>query len=74
MLHNLQQRKIIQLGGKVITLSDSSGYVVDNDGIDKDKLAFVMDLKNNKRGRISAYVDAYPNAKFLLIKPLGRTL
>ena len=37
--------KIIQLGGKVITLSDSSGYVVDNDGIDKDKLAFVMDLK-----------------------------
>ena len=60
--------KIIQLGGKVITLSDSSGYVVDNDGIDKDKLAFVMDLKNNKRGRISAYVDAYPNAKFVANK------
>ena len=60
--------KIIQLGGKVITLSDSSGYVVDNDGIDKDKLAFVMDLKNNKRGRISAYVNAYPNAKFVANK------
>ena len=56
--------KVNQLGGKVITLSDSSGYILDKDGIDEQKLAFVMDLKNNKRGRISAYVDAYPNAKF----------
>ncbi|MEC8133222.1 MAG: Glu/Leu/Phe/Val dehydrogenase dimerization domain-containing protein, partial [Bacteroidota bacterium] len=48
--------KIIQLGGKVITLSDSSGYILDSQGIDKEKLSFVMDLKNNKRGRISAYV------------------
>jgi glutamate dehydrogenase (NADP+) len=56
--------KVTQLGGKVITLSDSSGYILDKDGIDEQKLAFVMDLKNNKRGRISAYVDAYPNAKF----------
>jgi len=56
--------KVNQLGGKVITLSDSSGYILDQDGIDEQKLAFVMDLKNNKRGRISAYVDAYPNAKF----------
>ncbi|MGB0455753.1 MAG: NADP-specific glutamate dehydrogenase [Flavobacteriaceae bacterium] len=60
--------KVVQLGGKVITLSDSSGYIVDYDGIDKDKLAFVMDLKNNKRGRISAYVEAYPNAKFVANK------
>ncbi|MDA0316930.1 MAG: NADP-specific glutamate dehydrogenase [Bacteroidetes bacterium] len=60
--------KVVQLGGKVITLSDSSGYVVDYDGIDKNKLAFVMDLKNNKRGRISAYVEAYPNAKFVANK------
>jgi glutamate dehydrogenase (NADP+) len=60
--------KVVQLGGKVITLSDSSGYIVDYDGIDKNKLAFVMDLKNNKRGRISAYVDAYPNAKFVANK------
>jgi len=60
--------KVIQLGGKVITLSDSSGYIIDNEGIDEDKLAFVMDLKNNKRGRISAYVDAYPNAKFVANK------
>ena len=56
--------KINQLGGKVITLSDSSGYIFDNDGIDEDKLAFVMDLKNNKRGRISEYVNSYPKAKF----------
>ena len=56
--------KINQLGGKVITLSDSSGYIFDNDGIDEDKLAFVMDLKNNKRGRISEYVNYYPKAKF----------
>ena len=56
--------KIIQLGGKVITLSDSSGYILDADGIDEDKLAFVMDLKNNKRGRISEYVNSYPKAKF----------
>jgi len=56
--------KIIQLGGKVITLSDSSGYILDADGIDEDKLAYVMDLKNNKRGRISEYVNSYPKAKF----------
>ena len=60
--------KIIQLGGKVITLSDSSGYILDLDGINKEKLAFVMDLKNNKRGRISAYVDTYTNAQFFAHK------
>ena len=60
--------KIIQLGGKVITLSDSSGYILDTDGINKEKLAFVMDLKNNKRGRISAYVDTYTNAQFFANK------
>ena len=56
--------KCILLGAKVLTLSDSSGYVMDPDGIDADKLAFVMDLKNNKRERISKYVDAYPQASF----------
>ena len=60
--------KIIQLGGKVITLSDSSGYILDSDGINKEKLAFVMDLKNNKRGRISAYVDTYTSAQFFANK------
>ena len=56
--------KCIQLGAKVLTLSDSSGYVMDPDGIDADKLAYVMELKNNKRERIGKYVDAYPRASF----------
>jgi len=56
--------KVNELGGKVVTLSDSSGYIYDADGIDAEKLAFVMELKNVKRGRISEYVDAYPTAKF----------
>ena len=56
--------KCIQLGAKVLTLSDLSGYVMDPDGIDADKLAFVMELKNNKRERIGKYVDAYPRASF----------
>lgn len=60
--------KVIQLGGKVITLSDSSGYIVDYDGIDKEKLNFVMELKNVERGRINAYVKAYPRAKFFAKK------
>ena len=56
--------KAHQLGGKVITLSDSSGYILDEDGIDEEKLAFIMDLKNEKRGRISEYVKKYPKATF----------
>lgn len=56
--------KATQLGGKVVTLSDSSGFIYDADGIDEEKLAFVMELKNVKRGRISAYVDQYPSATF----------
>lgn len=56
--------KATQLGAKVITLSDSSGYILDKEGIDADKLAYVMDLKNVKRGRISEYVNKYPNAVF----------
>ncbi|MDC3345039.1 NADP-specific glutamate dehydrogenase [Flavobacteriaceae bacterium] len=56
--------KATQLGAKVVTLSDSSGYIFDKDGIDADKLAYVMDLKNLKRGRIGEYVNKYPNAVF----------
>ena len=56
--------KVLQLGGKVLTLSDSGGYVYDKEGIDEEKLAFVMDLKNNRRGRISEYVDQYPGATY----------
>ena len=56
--------KAIELGAKVVTLSDSGGYIYDEDGIDTEKLEFVMDLKNNKRGRISEYVDKYTSAKY----------
>jgi len=48
----------------VVTLSDSGGYIYDADGIDAEKLEFVMDLKNVKRGRISEYVAKYPSAKY----------
>ncbi len=51
--------KIIELGGRVLTLSDSSGYIYDPEGIDSQKLAFVKRLKNLKRGRIQEYVDKY---------------
>jgi len=66
--------KATQLGAKVVTLSDSNGYIYDADGIDADKLAFVMDLKNVKRGRIKEYVAKYPNAKYFEgEKPWGVT-
>ncbi|WP_347923480.1 NADP-specific glutamate dehydrogenase [Pontimicrobium sp. SW4] len=56
--------KATELGAKVVTLSDSSGFIHDADGIDADKLAFVMNLKNVKRGRISEYTSQYPSAIF----------
>jgi glutamate dehydrogenase (NADP+) len=56
--------KCIQLGAKVLTLSDSSGYIFDQDGIDEEKLAFLMELKNVQRGRIHQYVAHYPKATF----------
>ncbi|HNX44316.1 MAG TPA: NADP-specific glutamate dehydrogenase [Bacteroidales bacterium] len=52
-------QKVTQLGGKVVTLSDSNGYVYDPDGIDAGKLAWIMELKNIKRGRISEYAKKY---------------
>jgi glutamate dehydrogenase (NADP+) len=57
--------KATELGGKVVTLSDSSGYIYDADGIDAEKLAHVMHIKNELRARISEYVKKYPNAKFV---------
>tara|TARA_B100001142_G_scaffold208312_1_gene206442 strand:+ start:122 stop:1459 length:1338 start_codon:yes stop_codon:yes gene_type:complete len=51
--------KVNQLGGKVVTLSDSSGFIFDPEGIDSDKLAWVIDLKNNKRGRIKEYAEEF---------------
>lgn len=56
--------KVTQLGGKVLTLSDSDGFIYDSDGINEEKLAFVMHLKNVKRGRISEYTNKYPNAEY----------
>ncbi len=56
--------KLLDLGAKVLTFSDSSGYVYDEDGIDREKLAFVMELKNERRGRISEYADKYTNAVY----------
>ena len=56
--------KATEFGGKVVTLSDSSGYIVDNDGITPEKLDFVFALKNERRGRISEYVDEYPSATY----------
>ena len=56
--------KCIQLGAKVLTLSDSDGYIYDPDGIDRAKLDYVMELKNIERGRIKEYVEEYPNAVY----------
>jgi len=56
--------KVIDLGGKVITMSDSTGYIHDPAGIDRDKLAWIMDLKNNRRGRISEYADAHDGVTY----------
>ena len=56
--------KLIQLGAKPLSMSDSNGTVIDPDGFDAEKLAYVMDLKNVKRGRMSEYVKKYPTAKY----------
>ncbi len=57
--------KVLELGGKVLTLSDSGGTIVDEEGIDQAKFDWVMNLKNNLRGRISEYVAEYPSATYL---------
>tara|TARA_B100001057_G_scaffold211878_1_gene212292 strand:- start:12190 stop:13530 length:1341 start_codon:yes stop_codon:yes gene_type:complete len=54
--------KCIQLGAKVQTMSDSSGFIFDKDGIDAEKLSYIMDLKNTKRERINSYLKIYPKA------------
>ncbi|HEY0370094.1 MAG TPA: NADP-specific glutamate dehydrogenase [Chthoniobacterales bacterium] len=59
--------KLISLGAKAVTLSDSSGYIFDEAGVDREKLAFVMDLKNNRRGRIAEYADKFKGAVFTAI-------
>ena len=61
--------KVLDLGGKVMTMSDSSGWIHDPSGIDRDKLAWIMDLKNNRRGRISEYADKFEGAIFTKSQP-----
>ena len=61
--------KLLDLGGKPVTLSDSGGYIYDEEGIDRDKLAFVMDLKNVRRGRIKEYAEKYSSAVYTEIDP-----
>ncbi len=61
--------KIIELGGKVVTMSDSSGYIFDEQGIDSERLAYIMNLKNIRRGRISEYADTYSTAVYTPIDP-----
>ena len=56
--------KALQLGAKIVTMSDSGGYIFDEEGINEEKLAFIMELKNEKRGRIKEYLDEYSNAKY----------
>jgi glutamate dehydrogenase (NADP+) len=61
--------KLISLGAKPITVSDSTGYIFDEEGITREKLAFVMDLKNVRRGRISEYADKFKGAVFIPVNP-----
>ncbi len=61
--------KILELGGKVVTLSDSSGYIYDEEGIDAGKLAFVKRLKNIKRGRIKEYAEKYSQSVYQEVEP-----
>ena len=63
--------KLIQLGGKTVTISDSNGYIYDEEGIDEEKLNFIMELKNVRRGRIKEYTDKYKKAVFT---PLDRNM
>jgi len=61
--------KILDMGGKVVTCSDSSGYIYDEEGIDRDKLAFLMMLKNVQRGRVKEYAEKYSNAVYSGVDP-----
>src|SRR5262249_33427043 len=65
--------KLLQLGAKAITLSDSDGYIYDEPGLDEAKLKFVMDLKNVRRGRIKEYADKFKGAVYSPVTPTGET-
>lgn len=57
--------KLIQMGAKVLSFSDSSGYIYDEEGVNEEKLAFIKDLKNVRRGRVKEYADQYKNAEYI---------
>jgi glutamate dehydrogenase (NADP+) len=61
--------KLITLGARVVTVSDSSGFIYDEEGINREKLAFIMDLKNVRRGRISEYADKFKGSVFTPTDP-----
>ncbi len=65
--------KLLDLGAKPVTLSDSGGFIHDPDGIDREKLAFVMDLKNVRRGRIKEYCDKFKTARYVAVDPRQAT-
>ncbi|MFT4848565.1 MAG: glutamate dehydrogenase (NADP+) [Sediminicola sp.] len=58
-------QKATEFGGKVVTMSDSGGYIYDQEGIDEEKLAYVMEIKNERRGRIKEYITKYPSATYV---------
>lgn len=62
-------QKILDLGGKAVTLSDSNGYIYDPEGIDRKKLQFAMDLKNVRRGRIQEYANEFKSATYMPLDP-----
>ncbi|MEE8277963.1 MAG: glutamate dehydrogenase, partial [Thermoanaerobaculia bacterium] len=57
--------KVLEFGGKVLTMSDSNGTIVDEQGIDRAKLDYIFDLKNNRRGRIEEYAEHHPGSTYL---------
>ena len=61
--------KLLDLGAKPVTVSDSSGFIYDSAGIDREKTAFIMELKNVKRGRIKEYADKFKSAKYTPVDP-----
>jgi len=61
--------KLLDMGAKPITLSDSSGFILDSDGIDREKLAYVMELKNMRRGRIEEYAGKFKGVKYMPVDP-----
>jgi glutamate dehydrogenase (NADP+) len=58
-------QKATEFGAKVVTMSDSGGYIYDEEGINEEKLAYVMEIKNERRGRIKEYIEKYPSATYI---------